>query len=155
MEPLYGKLCVRFGWAVDEALRARLCSENDAALAVFDAAIAGATERDGPVEVGAAMIKKAQFLSSIGDVQGTIKAYKGLPEKSLSTGGKADVAMAAARLCMAHSEWECVAPRAVTLPPPYTHPPRFAASWRPPYPPPYPPSPPPASQRKRWPKQRR
>ena len=155
MVPLYDKLCAQFGWPVDAALRSRLQAENDATLAALDAEIAAAAEREGPVEVGAAMIKKAQFLGATGDVAGALKAYKGLPEKSLSTGGKADVAMASARLCMASSEWECVAPahrpRARTplwarpshpTPPPSPHPPSL----------PHPLS---ASPRKRWPRQRR
>ncbi len=143
MVPLYDKLCARFAWPVDEALRSRLLAENVATVAALDAAIASATEQQGPVEVGLAMTKKAQHLGATGDVAGALKAYKGLPEKSLSTGGKADAAMAGARLCIANSEWECVVPPPAPFyspppPPPPPAPTKLAAPGvlpRPPSPP--------------------
>ena len=141
MAVLYDALCARFSWAADEALRARLRAENAAALAAMDAVIADARVQHGDVEVGAAVLKKAQYLGASGDVAGALRAYKELPEKSLSTGGKADVAMACARLGFAHGDWACVPAACV---------PAAAAACRParskPTPPP--PSLPPAPSRR-------
>ncbi len=110
MGPMYDKLCAQFQWPVDEALRARLAAANSAALAAMDAVIADARVQHGDVEVGAAVLKKAQYLGAAGSVEAALKAYKELPEKALSTGGKADVAMACARLGIAHGDWACVRP---------------------------------------------
>ena len=74
-------------------------------------------------------MKKAQYLGSIGDKEGALKAYAAMPEKALSTGGKADIAMACARLAFVSGDKPCVGgsapptapPSAPPPPPPWPH----------------------------------
>ena len=97
-------MCTQLGWPIDSELRERLRTINDAEIARLDAVIVDARLQHGDVEVGAAVTAKAVYLAFIGVKDGAIKAYEGMPEKSLSTGGKADVAMAAFRIAIAHGD---------------------------------------------------
>ena len=99
----YEALCAQLGLPVDGAVLSRLRAENATEVARLDAVIEDARENHGVVELGAAVLKKAQYLGSIGDKEGALKAYTTVPEKALSTGGKADIAMACARLAFTAS----------------------------------------------------
>jgi hypothetical protein len=100
-------VCGQLGWPVDAALRAALAADNAAELTRLDAAIAEAREKHGDVEVGAAVTAKAVHLGFIGAKDAALKAYTELPEKAVSTGGKADVAMASARIALVHGDNKC------------------------------------------------
>ena len=108
----YEPLARQLGLPVDAAALARAKAENAAELARLDAAIAEAKEHQGAVEVGAAVMKKAQYLGAIGDKDGALAAFLAVPEKAISTGGKADIAMVCARLGFIHGDKKCVLPRA-------------------------------------------
>ena len=112
----YEALCAQLGLPVDGAVLARLRAENAAEVARLEAVIADARENHGVVELGAAVLKKAQYLGAIGDKEGALRAYAAMPDKALSTGGKADIAMACARLAFISGDKKCVrrsaAPRA-------------------------------------------
>jgi hypothetical protein len=103
----YSVACSQLSLPVDAALRERLRAVNDAEISRLEAAIADARIQHGDVEVGAAVIAKAVYLASIGEKEVAIKAYEEMPEKSLSTGGKADVAMTAFRIALAHGDKKC------------------------------------------------
>jgi 26S proteasome regulatory subunit N7 len=94
----YESLCSTLGLPLDAGVLARLRAENAAEVSRLDSVIADAKENHGVVELGAAVMKKAQYLGSVGDKEGALKAYTEVPDKALSTGGKADIAMACARL---------------------------------------------------------
>ena len=106
--PWYNAMCIQLGWTVDSALRERLQSVNDAEIARLDAVIADARLQHGDVEVGAAVTAKAVYLAYIGVKEAAIKAYDDMPDKSLSTGGKADVSMATFRIALAHGDYRWV-----------------------------------------------
>lgn len=73
-------------------------AENKKTIDEFDASIADAKESLGDLEVSETTQRKARYLFSIGDKQGAIDAYNSIPEKSLSTGQRVDVAMSLCRL---------------------------------------------------------
>jgi hypothetical protein len=128
---------------VDGAVLTRLRAENAAEVARLDAVVADARENHGVVELGAAVLKKAQYLGAIGDKEGALRAYAAMPDKALSTGGKADIAMACARLAFISGDKKCVQrgaaqgrrprahPRSRSRPLPVPHPPPLlcAGSW--------------------------
>ena len=143
----YEALCAQLGLPVDGAVLARLRAENAAEVARLEAVIADARENHGVVELGAAVLKKAQYLGAIGDKEGALRAYAAMPDKALSTGGKADIAMACARLAFISGDKKCVRRSAarrpappsrararapmppLTAPPRPTPPPLCAGSW--------------------------
>ena len=125
MGSAYEALCAHLGLPVDVAVLSRLRAENAAEAARLDGVIADAKENHGVVELGAAVLKKAQYLGSIGDKEGALKAYAAMPEKALSTGGKADIAMACARLAFVSGDKPCVGGSAPPTAPPSAPPP----SW--------------------------
>jgi hypothetical protein len=104
----YEALSAQLGLPLDGAVLTRLRAENAAEVVRLDAAVAEARENHGVVELGAAVLKKAQYLGSIGDKEGALKAYTAMPDKALSTGGKADIAMACARLAFVSGDKRCV-----------------------------------------------
>ena len=104
----YEALCAQLGLPVDGAVLARLRAENAAEVARLEAVVADARENHGVVELGAAVLKKAQYLGAIGDKEGALRAYAAMPDKALSTGGKADIAMACARLAFISGDKKCV-----------------------------------------------
>jgi 26S proteasome regulatory subunit N7 len=106
----YEALCTQLGLPCDTATLSRLREESSTSLKSLESDIVEAREKHGAVEVGAAVMKKAQYLGTIGDKEGAVKAYKEMPEKALSTGGKADIAMACARLGFVHGDKKCVEP---------------------------------------------
>jgi hypothetical protein len=118
----YEALSAQLGVPLDGAVLTRLRAENAAEVVRLDAVVADARETHGVVELGAAVLKKAQYLGSIGDKEGALKAYAAMPEKALSTGGKADIAMACARLAFVSGDKRCVLgqadPTSATLPAP-------------------------------------
>jgi hypothetical protein len=93
---------------VATAHKRALLKLHAAETARLDAAIAEAKEKHGDVEVGAAVTAKAVFLGFIGAKDAALKTYTEVPEKAVSTGGKADVAMAALRIALVHGDHKCV-----------------------------------------------
>ena len=117
----YEPLCAQLGLPVDAAVASRLRAENEAEAARLNGIIADAKENHGIVEVGEAVLKKAHYLGSVGSKEGALKAYQELPDKAQSTGGKADIAMAGARLGFIHGDKKCAPPSPPSPPPPRTH----------------------------------
>ena len=68
MAPFYEDLCKDLGWTKDSSLAEKLSTANKAKLAEMDAAIVDAEENLGEMEVREANLKRAEYLSKIGDV---------------------------------------------------------------------------------------
>jgi len=101
---MYEIICTQLGWTLDAELRQRLRLANEAEVKRLEAVIEDAKVQHGDVEVGAAVLRKAEYLGFIGDKEAAVKAYGTVPEKALSTGQKADIAMACARLGFVHGD---------------------------------------------------
>jgi len=108
MSHSYEALSLQLGLPVDASTLTRLKEEYAAQVGKLDLDIADAKEKHGVVELGAAIMNKAQYLGSVGDKDGAVQAFATIPEKALSTGGKADVAMSCARLGLIHGDKKCV-----------------------------------------------
>ncbi|KAK2723111.1 hypothetical protein QYM36_003336 [Artemia franciscana] len=91
MAPFYEDLCKDLGWTKDSSLAEKLSTANKAKLAEMDAAIVDAEENLGEMEVREANLKKAEYLSKIGDVEAAISAFRKTYEKTVSLGQRLDI----------------------------------------------------------------
>lgn len=73
--PLYEHLCRELGWQRDVALAERLKKKNEERLKELADKLKDAEENLGDIEVREAMLAKADYLASIGDMTGALKAY--------------------------------------------------------------------------------
>ena len=67
MAPFYEDVCKDLGWTLDQKLLQRMKAENEAELKRIDEAIEDAEKNLGETEVRDGMLKKAEYLSRIGD----------------------------------------------------------------------------------------
>ena len=67
MAPFYEEVCKDLGWTVDQKLLERMKAENEAELKRLDEAVEDAEKNLGETEVRDGMLKKAEYLSRIGD----------------------------------------------------------------------------------------
>ncbi len=68
MAPYYELLCTQLGWKLDKSAETRMREENTKAIAEIEAAIADAEKNAaGETEIRDAQLKKAHYLSKIGD----------------------------------------------------------------------------------------
>lgn len=73
--PMYDHFCQSLGWARDAALAERMASANRAKLEELEAKLKDAEENLGDVEVREALLAKADYLASIGDLDAALAAY--------------------------------------------------------------------------------
>ena len=67
MAPFYEDVCKDLGWTLDQKLLQRMKAENEAELKRIDEAIEDAEKNLGETEVRDGMLKRAEYLSRIGD----------------------------------------------------------------------------------------
>lgn len=67
MAPFYDELCKELEWKTDQALLKKMKAANEAKLKELDAAIEDAEKNLGESEIRENMLKKAEYLCSIGD----------------------------------------------------------------------------------------
>ena len=67
MAPYYELVCADLGWSVDQALLEKMKDANLAKLKELDNAVEDAEQNLGETEVRDFMLKKAEYLSKIGD----------------------------------------------------------------------------------------
>ena len=67
MAPFYQEICKDLGWNLDQKLLDRMKAENESELKKLDEAVEDAEKNLGETEVRDFMLKKAEYLSRIGD----------------------------------------------------------------------------------------
>ena len=67
MAPFYEELCHSLSWKIDQTLLKKMRAANEAELKKLDEAIADAEKNLGESEIRENMLKKAEYLCSIGD----------------------------------------------------------------------------------------
>ncbi len=67
MAPFYEEVCKDLGWTVDQKLLDRMKEANEAEFRRLDEAVEDAEKNLGETEVRDGMLKKAEYLSKIGD----------------------------------------------------------------------------------------
>ncbi|XP_022645795.1 26S proteasome non-ATPase regulatory subunit 6-like [Varroa jacobsoni] len=91
MAPFYEQCCRDLGWPVENKLMDKLKQANKAQLEKLDGAIADAEKNLGEMEVREANLRKAEYLSRIGDKEATLTQFRKTFEKSVSVGHKLDL----------------------------------------------------------------
>jgi len=67
MAPYYELVCADLGWPIDQAVLEKMKDANLAKLKELDTAVEDAEQNLGETEVRDFMLKKAEYLSKIGD----------------------------------------------------------------------------------------
>lgn len=91
MAPFYDECCRDLGWAVENKLMEKLKQANTEQLKKLDDAIQDAEKNLGEMEVREANLKKAEYLSRIGDKEAALTQFRKTYEKSVSLGHKLDL----------------------------------------------------------------
>ncbi|OQR77377.1 26S proteasome non-ATPase regulatory subunit 6-like [Tropilaelaps mercedesae] len=91
MAPFYEECCRDLGWPVENKLMDKLKQANRIQLEKLDGAIADAEKNLGEMEVREANLRKAEYLSRIGDKEATLSQFRKTYEKSVSVGHKLDL----------------------------------------------------------------
>jgi len=91
MAPLYENFWNELGYKLDEELVKKMKEKNETDLKKIDEEIEDAEKNLGETEVRDFMLKKAEYLSRIGDKEGAISQFRKSQEKIVTLGYKLDV----------------------------------------------------------------
>ncbi|KAK8404243.1 hypothetical protein O3P69_000363 [Scylla paramamosain] len=91
MAPFYEECCRDLGWQLDSGLLERMKKENETELKTMNEAIDEAEKSMGETEIREANLKKAEYLSRIGDKEEAIKAFAKTYDKTVSLGQRLDL----------------------------------------------------------------
>lgn len=108
MAPLYEILAKDLKWTVDAALLNRMKEENQKTLKTMDEAIEDARENLGESELREALLKKAEYLATIGDKSAAIEAVRKTAEKTVGLGNKMDLVFLNIRIGLFFTDHEII-----------------------------------------------
>ncbi|XP_060583553.1 26S proteasome non-ATPase regulatory subunit 6-like [Ruditapes philippinarum] len=91
MAPFYEELSHSLSWKIDQALLKKMRAANHAELKKLDEAIADAEKNLGESEIRENMLKKAEYLCSIGDKEECLSQFRKTQEKTVSLGYRLDL----------------------------------------------------------------
>jgi len=108
MAPLYEILCKDLKWTVDESLLSRMKEENQTTLKKMDETIEDARENLGESELREALLRKSEYLATIGDKTGAIEAVRKTAEKTVGLGNKMDLVFLNIRIGLFFTDHEII-----------------------------------------------
>jgi len=91
MAKFYEECCHDLGWKMDKGLLDRMKKENETELKTLNDAIEEAETSMGETEIREANLKKAEYLSRIGDKEEAVKAFTKTYDKTVSLGQRLDL----------------------------------------------------------------
>jgi len=91
MAPFYEDCCRDLGWAIDNALLDQMKKTNQEELKKMNEGIEEAETSMGETEIREANLKKAEYLSRIGDKEEAVKAFAKTYDKTVSLGQRLDL----------------------------------------------------------------
>lgn len=91
MAPFYEELSHSLGWKIDQGLLKKMRAANETELKKLDAAIADAEKNLGESEIRENMLKKAEYLCSIGDKEECLSQFRKTQEKTVTLGYRLDL----------------------------------------------------------------
>ncbi|XP_063593657.1 26S proteasome non-ATPase regulatory subunit 6-like [Penaeus indicus] len=91
MAPFYEECCRDLGWQLDSGMLERMKKENEEELRKMNEAIEEAETSMGETEIREANLKKAEYLSRIGDKEEAVKAFAKTYDKTVSLGQRLDL----------------------------------------------------------------
>ncbi|KAK2151699.1 hypothetical protein LSH36_354g02018 [Paralvinella palmiformis] len=98
MAPYYELVCADLGWPIDQAVLEKMKDANLAKLKELDTAVEDAEQNLGETEVRDFMLKKAEYLSKIGDKEATLTQFRKTGEKTVTLGFRLDMVFHQIRL---------------------------------------------------------
>lgn len=108
MAPLYEILSKDLKWQVDESLLSKMKEENQNTLKTMDETIEDARENLGESELREALLKKAEYLATIGDKAAAIEAVRKTAEKTVGLGNKMDLVFLNIRIGLFFTDHEII-----------------------------------------------
>jgi len=108
MAPLYEILIKDLKWTVDTPLLNRMKEENQKTLKTMDEAIEDARENLGESELREALLKKSEYLATIGDKTAAIEAVRKTAEKTVGLGNKMDLVFLNIRIGLFFTDHEII-----------------------------------------------
>ena len=91
IDSVYCQVCKDLKWPVDKQLLAKMQEANAAKLKELDAAIEDAEKNHGEMEIRETNLARAEYLSSIGDREAALSAFRKTYEKTVSLGQRLDL----------------------------------------------------------------
>ncbi|XP_023222238.1 26S proteasome non-ATPase regulatory subunit 6-like [Centruroides sculpturatus] len=91
MAPFYAEVCRDLHWTTNEDLMSRMTEANTKRLKNLEDAIEDAEKNLSEMEVREAHLAKAEYLSSIGDKEAALAAFRKTQEKTVSLGHRLDL----------------------------------------------------------------
>lgn len=108
MAPFYEETCADLGWTIDQDLAARMRVANVKELARLDAAIEDAEKNLSETEVREAYLRKAEYLSRIGDKAAALAQLNKTYEKTVALGHRLDVLFHIIRLGLFYMDHDLI-----------------------------------------------
>ncbi|XP_067119028.1 LOW QUALITY PROTEIN: 26S proteasome non-ATPase regulatory subunit 6 [Centruroides vittatus] len=91
MAPFYAEVCTDLHWTTNDDLMSRMTEANTKRLKTLEDAIEDAEKNLSEMEVREAHLAKAEYLSSIGDKEAALVAFRKTQEKTVSLGHRLDL----------------------------------------------------------------
>lgn len=91
MAPFYSEVCRDLHWTVNDDLMSKMSEANTKQLKILEDAIEDAEKNLSEMEVREAHLAKAEYLSSIGDKENALIAFRKTQEKTVSLGHRLDL----------------------------------------------------------------
>jgi len=91
MAKFYEECCHDLSWKMDKGMLERMKKENETQLKTLNEAIDEAETSMGETEIREANLKKAEYLSRIGDKEEAVKAFTKTYDKTVSLGQRLDL----------------------------------------------------------------
>lgn len=108
MAPFYEELYTGLGWPVDHGLMQKMRDANIAKLKELDDAVEDAEQNLGETEVRDFMLKKAEYLSKIGDKEAALTQFRITGEKTVTLGFRLDMVFHQIRLGLFYMDHDLI-----------------------------------------------
>ncbi|XP_064632860.1 26S proteasome non-ATPase regulatory subunit 6-like [Lineus longissimus] len=108
MAPLYEEICKELKWKVDVTLLSKMQKSNEDELKKLDEAIADAEKNLGETDVRDSMMRKAEYLSKIGDKEAALTQFRKTGEKTTTLGYRLDSVFHLIRLGLFYMDHDLV-----------------------------------------------
>jgi len=106
--PLYEYICKELKWSIDAKLMTGMKNSNKETLTTLDAAISDADENLGESELREALLKKSEFLATIGDKDAAIESVRKTAEKTVGLGNRMDLVFLNIRIGLFFTDHEII-----------------------------------------------
>jgi len=108
MAPYYEEVCASLGWSIDQNLLQKMKAANLTKLKELDNAVEDAEQNLGETEVRDFMLKKAEYLSKIGDKEAALTQFRKTGEKTVTLGFRLDMVFHQIRLGLFYMDHDLI-----------------------------------------------